>query len=183
MDFKDWRKSATKPYEQEREAPRPGRYRGKGFYDYIDEQIQEAQKRGDFDNLPGTGKPLALDENPYTGDKALGYTILQNNGLAPAEIELAREIREEFERLEEMRSKLSRKGQVLRARRIPPFANERRVYNDVVEKTVAEYERKLRELNRKILTLNLTAPSALHQSPFNVEKLLQRFRETCPLFT
>src|SRR5947209_9466432 len=97
MEFKDWRKSATSPYEeQERQAPRPGRYRGKGFYDYIDEQIQEAQKRGDFDNLPGMGKPLALNENPYAGDRALGYNILQNNGLAPTEIELAREIREEF---------------------------------------------------------------------------------------
>ena len=29
-----------------------------GFTSWIDEQVAEARKRGDFDNLPGKGKPL-----------------------------------------------------------------------------------------------------------------------------
>lgn len=184
MDFKDWRQSPTGPTEkQEQTSPRLSRYRGKQFYDYLDEQIQEARERGDFDNLPGVGKPLVLDENPFAGDKALGYHLLQSNGVAPTEIELAKEIREEFERLEKMRSKLSQQGQALRARRLPPFPSERRVYNNAVEKATSEYEQKLRELNRKILTLNLIAPSAMHQSLFNVEKLMQQFHGTCPFLT
>jgi hypothetical protein len=31
----------------------------------IDKQIREAQERGDFDNLPGTGKPLPDIGQPY----------------------------------------------------------------------------------------------------------------------
>ena len=30
-----------------------------------DAKIEEAMKAGEFDNLPGMGKPLALDEEPY----------------------------------------------------------------------------------------------------------------------
>jgi len=51
-----------------------------------------------------------------------------------------------------------------------------------VEKAAAEYEKTLRDLNRKILTLNLMTPLVMHQSPFEVEKLVQKFRESCPLF-
>ncbi|HEX5402962.1 MAG TPA: DUF1992 domain-containing protein [Pseudonocardiaceae bacterium] len=31
----------------------------------IDRQIREAQERGDFDNLPGAGKPIAGLDQPY----------------------------------------------------------------------------------------------------------------------
>ena len=31
---------------------------GTSFTSWIDQQIQEAQERGEFDNLPGAGKPL-----------------------------------------------------------------------------------------------------------------------------
>ncbi|WP_439659708.1 DUF1992 domain-containing protein [Lentzea sp. HUAS TT2] len=41
---------------------------GMGFESWIDKQIREAQERGEFDGLPGAGKPLpgageALDED------------------------------------------------------------------------------------------------------------------------
>jgi hypothetical protein len=34
----------------------------------IDRQIREAQERGDFDNLPGAGKPLKSDSDRYHDD-------------------------------------------------------------------------------------------------------------------
>ena len=40
----------------------------------------------------------------------------------------------------------------------------------------------LRELNRKILTLNLIVPSVMQQPMLEVERLVQQFREACPLF-
>ena len=97
MDFKDWRKAPDNPSD-EPVTPKIGRFRGKQYFDYIDEQIHEAQARGDFDNLPGSGKPLNLDENPYTGDRALAYSLLKQNGYAPPEVELAKEIRTQFEK-------------------------------------------------------------------------------------
>lgn len=181
MDFKDWR-SASDEATNESEAPANNRYkyRGKRYYDYIEEQIREAMERGEFDNLQGTGKPLPLSDNPYAGDKAMGYNLLKSNGFAPFEVELAKEIRTELERMEGMLEKLRQQRRTLRTRRVPPFASEKQAFNAAVEKTIAEYERKLRALNSKILTLNLTAPSAMHQPLLEVEKLVQLFRQSCP---
>ena len=94
---------------------------------------------------------------------------------------MAKEIRTEFERAEAKLERLRRRGRALRARRPPPSANEKRAYNASVEKAAVDYEQTLRELNRKILTLNLTTPEAMHRPLFEVEKLVRRFRESCPL--
>ena len=101
MDFKDWHKSPDKiPVDQD--APAVTKYSGKRYRDYIEEQIREAEERGEFANLPGAGKPLHLSGNPYAGDKAMGYNLLKSNGFAPQEIELAKEIRTEFERAQDV---------------------------------------------------------------------------------
>ena len=181
MDFKDWRKSAEDGKGEEK-ASKASRYRGRRFYDYIDEQIREAQEQGKFENLQGFGKPLNLDDNPYLGDKGLSYNLLKSNGYAPPEIELANEISKELERVETGLVKLRHQGEALRARRVTPFPSEKRAFNVAVEKAAAEYEEKLRDLNRKILTLNLSAPSAMHRPLLEVEKLVQQFRESCPTF-
>lgn len=182
MDFKDWRK-ADDTSANESEKARPYKYRGKQYRDYIEEQIHEAQKRGDFDNLPGAGKPLNLDDSSYAGDRALGYSLLKSNGYAPREVELSKEIRATAERAETKLAKIRHQGQALRSRRVPPFPSEKRAFNVSLEKALGEYERTLRELNRKILTLNLSAPVAMHLPMFEVEQRVQQFRATCPPFT
>ena len=183
MEFRDWRKSPDKrPADSESDPPKVRKYYGKKFEDYISEQIREAQARGEFDNLQGTGKPLNLDSNLYTGDKALGYSLLKSQGYAPKEIELAKEIRTGYERAGAKIARLRQRGRALRSRRVPPFASEKRAFNAAVEKAAAEYEKTLRELNRKILTLNLMTPPVMHQTMFDVEKLVQDFRESCPPF-
>ncbi len=68
MDFKDYRASTAPSENSGEEAPsyKAAKYRGKRFQDYIEEIIQEAAERGEFDNLAGMGKPLNLDDdNPY----------------------------------------------------------------------------------------------------------------------
>ena len=124
MDFKDWRK-APETTSEEPQKPKIGRFRGKQYIDYIDEQIHEAQARGDFDNLPGAGKPLHLDENPFSGDKAMAYSLLKQNGYAPPEVELAKEIRTRFEKAQERLEKLRLQRKSLCSRRIPPFGSEK----------------------------------------------------------
>ena len=181
MDFKDWRKALDNPSD-EPATPKIGRFRGKQYFDYIDEQIHEAQARGDFDNLPGSGKPLNLDENPFTGDKALAYSLLKQNGYAPPEVELAKEIRTQFEKTHQKLEILRQHRKSLCARRIPVFGSEKRAFHDAVEKATTQYDQLLRELNRKILNLNLTTPSPMHMPPFEVEKLVQQFRDSCSLF-
>src|SRR5579884_4289329 len=168
MDFKDYRKRKE---QSELEIPKPatGRFRGKFYYDYIEEQIRQAQERGEFDNLPGYGKPLRLEGNPYEGDKAMGYHLLKK-------------IRTEYARIEAKLNRLCQQGQHLRQRRVAPFPSEKRAFNRSVEKAAEEYERVLRALNRKILTLNLIVPPVMHQNMYNVEQMVQRFRDSCPLF-
>ncbi|MEY9848976.1 hypothetical protein ABH940_006080 [Streptacidiphilus sp. BW17] len=38
---------------------------GLSFESWVDQQIREAQERGDFENLPGFGKPLPDEDKPY----------------------------------------------------------------------------------------------------------------------
>jgi DnaJ homolog subfamily C member 28 len=179
MDFKDWRKASDNTSD-EPVTPKIGRFRGKQYFDYIDEQIHEAQSRGDFDNLPGVGKPLHLDEKPFSGDRAMAYSLLKQNGYAPPEVELAKEIRTQFEKAQAKLAKLRQQRKSLCARRIPPFGSEKKAFLDAVEKAAAQYDQLLRELNRKILNLNLITPAPMHMPMFELEKLVQEFRDSCP---
>nr|WP_084701749.1 DUF1992 domain-containing protein [Streptacidiphilus anmyonensis] len=38
---------------------------GLSFESWVDQQIREAQERGEFENLPGTGEPLPDVDEPY----------------------------------------------------------------------------------------------------------------------
>ena len=58
----------------------------------VDRAIREAQEQGAFDRLPGHGKPLDLAENPYAGEWAVAFHVLDNAGIAPLWMELNREI-------------------------------------------------------------------------------------------
>ncbi|HEX6413120.1 MAG TPA: DnaJ family domain-containing protein [Burkholderiales bacterium] len=57
--------------------------------DFIAEQrIAEAIANGDFDDLPGSGKPLELDDDSLLPEELrLAYRILKNAGFVPPEIE------------------------------------------------------------------------------------------------
>lgn len=59
--------------------------------------MEEARRRGDFDDLPGKGKPLHLDgPDPYGGPDAEVYRILKNAGFTPEWIELRHKIAAEL---------------------------------------------------------------------------------------
>ena len=59
----------------------------------VDEKIKEAIARGEFDNLPGKGKPLDLDAYFATPEHLrMGYSILKSADIIPEEMELLRQI-------------------------------------------------------------------------------------------
>lgn len=181
MEFIDWRKAPAK-IEIDKKSEDTVRRRNRRYRDYVEDQIREAQERGDFSNLPGEGKPLHLDDETSMGDKALGYHLLRSNGYAPTEVELAKEIRTEQERATARLERIKHLSKQLRARRVPPFASEKRAFNATAAKAASEYERTLRELNRKIMTLNLIAPASMHLPLLEVEPRVAEFRASCPLF-
>jgi len=56
-------------------------------------KIQDGIERGDFDGLPGRGKPLQLEDLSHVPPHLrLGYKVLRNAGVAPPEVELRREV-------------------------------------------------------------------------------------------
>ena len=52
-------------------------------------RIEEAIARGEFDDLPGTGRPLELDDvDPLLPEELrLAYRILKNAGFSPGDID------------------------------------------------------------------------------------------------
>lgn len=66
-----------------------------GFEKIVEQRIQQAMRDGVFDNLPGAGKPLVLEDDRHVPeDLRLSYKILKNAGCLPPEIELLKEIRQ-----------------------------------------------------------------------------------------
>lgn len=59
-----------------------------------EERIREAAERGEFDDLPGKGKPLALEDDSHLPpDIRLAYKVLKNANCLPVELQLRKEIR------------------------------------------------------------------------------------------
>lgn len=63
------------------------------FEAHIDRKIEEARLRGDFDNLPGIGKALDLDDDATVpADLRVANRILKNSGYVPAELKQVSEV-------------------------------------------------------------------------------------------
>ncbi|HLO24629.1 MAG TPA: DnaJ family domain-containing protein [Geobacteraceae bacterium] len=57
-------------------------------------KIREAMERGEFDDLTGKGRPLAMEEDlaGVPAELRMAYRILKNAGFLPPEVELRKEI-------------------------------------------------------------------------------------------
>lgn len=116
----------------------------------VEQRIQEAMKDGHFDDLPGKGKPLIFDDNPYLEPgQDLAFSLLRNNDFAPEWIERDKEIRRE---LKTVRKRLRLAWQNSLTERARQRALER--FADSLEK-----------LNRKIDDFNLIVPIISCQRP------------------
>jgi len=63
------------------------------FAKIAEERIRQAMEDGEFASLPGSGKPLMLeDETWIPEDMRLSYRVLKNAGCIPPELEKRKEI-------------------------------------------------------------------------------------------
>ena len=118
-----------------------------GFEKIVEERILTAQKRGEFENLPGAGKPLAFEDNRFISEELrLAYKILKNADCLPVEIELKKEIKQTEDLLAGMQE-------------------------------TSEKYRTLKKLNFLILKLNSTRDTSIaHEMPqVYTGKLVERF--------
>jgi|SRR5215469_1190703 len=76
-----------------------------------DQKIKEAIAKGEFDNLPGTGKPLDLDAYFATPEHLrMGYSILKSANIIPEEMELLKQIEGLRKSLDLCASKLEKRA-------------------------------------------------------------------------
>jgi len=65
------------------------------FDSIAERRIREAQERGEFDDLPGMGLPLMLDDDILVPeDLRVAYRLLKNAGFVPPELAAHGEIRQ-----------------------------------------------------------------------------------------
>lgn len=58
----------------------------------VERHISDAQRKGEFDNLPGSGEPLVLEDDSHIAPELrAGYRLLKNAGCLPPELEQRRE--------------------------------------------------------------------------------------------
>ena len=59
----------------------------------VENKITDAMERGDFDNLPGIGKPLRFEQDRLMPQEfRLAYRIMRDNDVQPDWVVLQREI-------------------------------------------------------------------------------------------
>lgn len=59
---------------------------------WAERHILDAQRQGEFDNLPGSGEPLTLDEDLHVPPELrAGYRLLKNAGCLPPELQQCKE--------------------------------------------------------------------------------------------
>ena len=66
-----------------------------GFTKIVEDRIRKAQRKGEFENLAGSGQPLAFEEDRHIAEELrLSYKILKNADCLPPEVELKKEIQQ-----------------------------------------------------------------------------------------
>lgn len=125
--------------------------------DLVTNRIEEAIRRGDFDNLAGHGKPLRLEEDPFVPEgQQMAYRLLKNNDMTPNWIA---ERKEMLRAIETWREQFRRIVGEAHAAWVAAASDERRVQvRQSWERWIIRWEDEIRELNRNIGTFNLKQP-------------------------
>ena len=153
-------------------------------------RIQEAMDAGEFDNLPGTGKPLQYEDNPFVPeDMRVAFKVLQNSNFAPDWMVLAQEIEGD---MAQMRESADRHFAMLRRRLHETASNPyaiRRLRIEVAQlkkthtRAATQHRSLLEAINRKISTFNQTVPIAsLHRVPLSIRHEMDRFEDRVPAY-
>ena len=72
-----------------------------GFQKIVEKKIKDAMDKGEFDDLPGRGKPIVFeDDSNIPEDLRLAFKVLKNADCLPPELQLKKEIRQMEDMLE-----------------------------------------------------------------------------------
>lgn len=145
------------------------------YRDGIEEAIQEAQKRGDFDNLRGKGKPLThLQENPHAPGTELAFQLLKDNDYTLGWINRRNQTQNEIDAFRvDLQTKISHYQAEWHASEHPDHRQPLLYY---WRKQITTWETTLKTLNDRIRTANLQTPlDHLHLITLGLEMELKRY--------
>lgn len=112
----------------------------------VEERIETAMKEGVFDDLPGKGKPLVLEDDSLVPEELrMAYKVLRNSGHVPPEVADRKEIQDIVEMLETCPDEQTRFRQInklsvlvrrwnMRRSRPVVLEDDERYYRKVVER-------------------------------------------------
>ncbi len=140
----------------------------------VEKHIRRAMKEGQFDDLPGKGKPLPLNENPHENPEwRMANHLLRTSGFTLPWIETYREIKTD---LEAERNALAR---TWAWRQACLQAEETFVDIDMAWRQAVEtFHEQIADLNRRLFSYNMGVPTEHFQKP-----LLKADREISRLTT
>jgi len=127
--------------------------------DLITQRIEEAMRRGDFDNLSGHGKPLRVEAEPNVPeDMQMAFRILKNNDMVPTWIA---ERKEMLRAIEAWRAEFQRIVGEAHSAWIAAASDERQAQiRQSWARWIVRWEDEIVEMNRRIGTFNLKQPIA-----------------------
>lgn len=121
----------------------------------LDEQIRRAIRDGQFDNLPGKGKPLDLFQNPHEDPSwRMAFNMLRSSGHTLPWIETRNEIETEYQELK----KSLTLSWIWRCEALEQNQPDELV-EDEWQRALKSFKEKIANLNKKIFAHNLEVPS------------------------
>lgn len=140
----------------------------------VERKIEEAQKKGLFDDLPGKGRPLDLQKNPYAGDRALAFELLQNNDYTLPWIAARNDL---LAAVANIRRELAEQWRFHNERlRETPHPVQKGALQEEWRRYVEGLREEIAALNKEITRVNLSIPvERLEILKLNLNKELQRF--------
>ncbi|MGB8508235.1 MAG: DnaJ family domain-containing protein [Pyrinomonadaceae bacterium] len=133
----------------------------------VEEKIKDAMKEGAFDDLPGKGQPINLEENPFEDPSMrTAHRLLRNNGFSLPWIEERKEIEAS---VEGALADLMRSWRVYQE---TPHARRRLEQAEADWQSVlSSFRKRIAGINRSIAAYNLKAPSPMfHRLPVDAER-------------
>lgn len=143
----------------------------------IDDIINQAMRNGEFDRLPGTGKPLKIEDDSHTPEHLrMAHKMLRDHNMPPEWIL-------ESKSLDEARETLDRAVERTRVKRQAILDAAQRASEPEQAKIIAEQQwttlkdalrTQLTAYNRRALAYNLKVPRGVqHKALVDLERVLR----------
>lgn len=150
--------------------------------DLVGKHITDAMERGEFDNLPGAGKPLRLEADRLVpAENRLAYKIMRDNDVVPDWIGQAQLIEREFQLAQQKIQRAARHFRTaqstLQNRKDITSIRKRLDAEDEWKAAQEQFKEALHLLNKKVANFNLIVPAVhLTRNLYDIEQEIRQIQ-------